>query len=154
MFSDNGIEVSFFKDCKTGNMDARAVTSGVYMMGLKIKGINDVDGTNPLPLYIGESVYMAKRCGEHLYTLSKTPAYFGLTPENMTDNDLVLCFDVLVSMPDNNKRWDRERRSKEKAIIMDSNTLTQLPTSDRQFSKFEDRVKNVQAKINELRDSV
>jgi len=46
-------------------------------------------------LYIGESVWIASRCGEHLYSVMENPEYFGLKKDDINNDELTLKFSVI-----------------------------------------------------------
>ena len=52
------MKIDFFNTCN--GMDPRAINHGVYMIEL-------LEKEESVCLYIGESVWIASRCGVHLY---------------------------------------------------------------------------------------
>lgn len=72
-------------------MDPRAINHGVYMIEL-------LEKKESVCLYIGESVWIASRCGVHLYSLYENPNYFGLTKEDIDNDEFTLKFSVIDSL--------------------------------------------------------
>lgn len=138
MSSQKSIKINFFQ--KNGKFDIQSINASVYMVEL----LKD-DVSPALPLYIGESVYMIKRCGEHLYDLFEDAEYFGLTDENLTDQNLQLDFKVLEHLPDGVTK--QERKEKEKGYIEKHRPLTQSPNSDKQFGQKVSIVQNAMEKL-------
>ena len=135
--SKMSIKIRFFQ--KEEKLDSRAIGAGVYMVEL-LK--DDEPLCSALPLYIGESVHMIKRCGEHLYDLFQDPRYLGLTSKNLSDEKLNLYFRVLEYLPSN--VTEEERKKREKDYILKHNPITQNPNSDRQIREIQNKVKVVQ----------
>ena len=133
---EKSIKIDFFK--KEGALDNRAICEGIYIV--ELQHCSKLS-KSPLPLYIGQSVYMVKRCGEHLWYFIKEPAYFGLTTDDLKNNNLILGFRVLESLPNSTISWRQER---EKFYITDIKPLTQMPDSDRQSKE---KLEIVQGKI-------
>jgi hypothetical protein len=108
---------------ENGCFDNNAIYAGIYIIKIR---------ENPnekwIPLYIGESKTMLKRCGEHLYNNSKNPLYFGLTENDLNNDNIELKFSVLESIDDNGKRKKRE-----KELINQLKPKTQNSTNDRQL---------------------
>ncbi|MCI8605161.1 MAG: hypothetical protein HFE79_13635 [Ruminiclostridium sp.] len=131
------MKIHFF-ETKEG-FDNRAIKGGVYQIELK-----GAEG-QIIPLYIGESVWITERCGQHLYALYNNPSYFGLTSDDLNNDNLSLVFSVLGEVTDKKsvlgvgKYKDMELR-----YIKDNNPLTQLNTSDRQIRNINDKVAKVQ----------
>ena len=71
-------------------LDIKAIKGGVYHVQLQKKGINDL-----ISLYIGESVWITRRCGRHLYVFQDNPSLFGLEEDDLKNKDLTLKFSVL-----------------------------------------------------------
>ena len=138
------MRIEFFK--KNGEFDADAIKGGVYQVELLAQG----RGSNVISLYIGESVWMASRCGRHLYALYENPEYFGLTPDDLKDDKLILRFRVLevIKLP---KAVLGTRVYKERELywIEKNQPLTQSSKSDQQLKK-DVRLKNVRNKMIEL----
>ena len=86
---------------KNNIFDNESIGNGVYIAELLVCG-------KTIPLYIGESVFMLRRCGEHLYELLKEPEYWGLTKGDLNDPDLKLIFRVLQPLDDKLDNHDRE----------------------------------------------
>lgn len=142
MSSEKSIKISLFQ--KERRLDSQAIGAGVYIVEL----LKDDNPLSSASLYIGESVYMVKRCGEHLYDVFKDSKYFGLTDDNLSDEKLGLCFRVLEYLPDNVTK--EERKEKEKGYIKKYKPLTQSPNSDQQIRNIEVKVSTVQNAIAEL----
>jgi len=128
------IKINFFQ--KDGKIDNRAIGTGIYIVEL-LK--DDEPLYSAIPLYIGQSVYMIKRCGEHLYDFIKNPEYLGLTDDNLENEKLGLYFRVIESLPDGTE--EKLRRKREKDYIEKYRPLTQNPDRDWQI---ENRVNIVQ----------
>lgn len=58
--------IDFFQT--ENGLDRRAINGGIYHVELKKKGME-----NLISLYIGESVWIARRCGRNLYVFDKKP---------------------------------------------------------------------------------
>jgi len=121
-----GINIDFFQ--KNGILDNNATGSGIYIIELRARN-SLAKEDSPLHLYVGQSVYMVKRCGEHIYKLFNNPQYMGLTSENLSNNNLELRFRVLESI-DNQREQLKE---KELIHIKKLQPLTQSSKSDRQL---------------------
>ena len=80
--------IDFFQT--ENGLDKRAINGGVYHVELKKNGIE-----TPISLYIGESVWIARRCGRHLYVFNEKPELFGLEEDDKNNDDLILKFSVL-----------------------------------------------------------
>ena len=106
------MRIDFFET--NNGMDTRAVGAGVYMIELENRITK-----NKVCLYIGESVWIASRCGVHLYSLCENPSYFGLEKDDIENDD----------------------------FIKDNKPLTQLDTSDRQIKDIEKKVLKVQDEL-------
>ena len=134
------MKIDFFE---TGyGMDQRAVGPGVYMVELVKNGKE-----GGICLYIGESVWIASRCGVHLYSLSEDPNYFGLEREDIENEDFTLKFSVVKSIDEKKSILGcGVYKEAELNAIRNNNPLTQLSTSDRQI-KDEEKKTRVQ---NEL----
>lgn len=131
-------------------LDELSIKGGVYYVELKKKGMQQT-----ISLYIGESGCMVKRCGEHLCKLLKDERYFGLLPEDLENNDLILCFSVLESIK--KERVGRrdlyyesvENKWKEKKNETNRSPLTQHKTNDNMIKR-DKRVKVVQCEMRNL----
>lgn len=136
------MEIIFFE---TGNgLDKRAVKGGIYHVELLKKG----GGMNPISLYIGESAWIACRCGQHLYSFFENPQYFGLKPENAADESLILKFSVLDSIDEKKSVLGAgSYKQKELQYIQKEKPLTQLETSDRQIKSNEEKLRRVQEEM-------
>lgn len=132
------MKIDFFTTDK--GMDERAVRGGVYHVEL-LKENTDL----LISLYIGESVWIAARCGEHLYSFYNDPNYFGLKKEDLENDELILRFSVLEGI-------NREKcvlgegtyKEKELKYIQEYKPTTQLNTSDRQLRDVGKKVEKVQ----------
>lgn len=87
----NTLRIDFFSTSE--GMDQRAVNHGVYSIELVGRG-------KKICLYIGESVWIASRCGVHLYELYEDPGYFGLTKDDLNNDEFTLKFSVIESISD------------------------------------------------------
>lgn len=84
------INIDYFNE--NNILDNSAVGCGVYIIQLIKKDSNETHN-----LYVGQSLTILKRGGEHLYELFKNPNYLGLTDDNMNDSNLTIKFKVLES---------------------------------------------------------
>lgn len=136
------MEINFFET--SNEFDQRAVKGGIYHVELLKKD----GGMNPISLYIGESVWIASRCGQHLYSFFENPQYFGLNSENLKDESLILKFSVLDTI-DKKKSvlGTGSYKQKELEYIQKEKPLTQLETSDRQIKSNEDKLRRVQEEM-------
>lgn len=133
--------IDFFKKGK--GLKTEAVKGGVYLVELLKEG-----NEQSIPLYIGESGSMVKRCGEHLYTLFDEPNYFGLNQNDLTRGDLTIRIsDVNIIKERKKFIWDKNYKDKELAAINEFNPITQLRTSDKQIKN---KVEVVQNRMKEL----
>ena len=80
------MRIDFFET--NNGMDTRAVGAGVYMIELENRITK-----NKVCLYIGESVWIASRCGVHLYSLCENPSYFGLEKDDIENDENVNTLD-------------------------------------------------------------
>lgn len=135
------MEIDFFET--NNGMDSRAVGAGVYMIELENKITK-----KKICLYIGESVWIAARCGVHLYSLYEDPNYFGLEPEDIKNNDFILKFSVVKNI-DGKKSVLGCGKYKELELkaIKENKPLTQLDTSDRQIRDVEKKKSKVQDEL-------
>lgn len=133
------IKIQFFEEDQLKN----AIKGGVYVIELLKYGIKD-----PIPLYVGESGAVIKRCGKHLYSLFDNPSYLGLKKEDLEREDFTLRI-VLVEPIKKEKKyyWDKDYKYKELNAIQEIKPITQLQTSDRQIKN---KVDIVQNKMKEL----
>lgn len=114
-------------------MDTRAVGAGVYMIELENRITK-----NKVCLYIGESVWIASRCGVHLYSLCENPSYFGLEKDDIENDDFILKFSVVETIDDKKSVLGcGQYKELELGAIKDNKPLTQLDTSDRQIKDIE-----------------
>lgn len=111
-------------------LDQEAVNGGVY----KVELINAYNKKCAC-LYVGESVYMIKRCGEHLYEFFKDPTYFGLNENDLANSNFILKFSVAKSISkEKNKEMYKDLEMK---YIAECKPLTQGCNSDRQIEQKE-----------------
>lgn len=137
------MKIEFFLTDK--GMDERATKGGIYHVELIKDNVNSV-----LSLYIGESVWMAARCGEHLYSFYDDPSYFGLTKEDLENDELILRFSVLEGIQGKKSVLGvGTYKDKELKYIQENNPITQLNTSDRQLSNVQEKVRKVQIAMKE-----
>lgn len=137
MSNEKKIKINLFQS--EGRIDNRAINAGIYIVEL-LKEAYPLGSA--MPLYIGESVYMLKRCGEHLYDFFEDSRYFGLKDDDLQDEKFSLCFSALKYLPSSVGR--EERKQIEKEYIVKYKPLTQNPNSDRQIRSIEDKVTTVQ----------
>lgn len=136
------MKIQFFET--NNGLDNRAIKSGVYQIELQ----NNQGQT--IPLYIGESVWIAERCGQHLYALFNDPSYFGLEENDLSRDDLILKFTVCEEIKDKKSILGVGRYKEiELKYIKENNPLTQLYSSDRQIS-IEEKKNKVQNKMLEM----
>lgn len=130
------INIEYFKESQM--IDNRAIGCGIYIIELLKNNSKEV-----IPLYIGQSLYMVKRGGEHLYELFKEPGYLGLSEDNMADSHLKIRFRVLEKcVPD-----DRVKR--ETAQIIKIHPLLQKPTNDNMLD-IDNKKSNVKEALEKL----
>ena len=137
-----GLKIEFF--CNEEKMlDKRAINSGIYHVELLMRGKDE-----RLSLYIGESTYMVKRCGEHLYNFLADESHFGLNKENLANEDFVLKFSVLKSLP--SKETSTQLDEEEKLYIQAYKPLTQYADGKKGDNQLDDRVEIVQRAITNI----
>ena len=127
------MKVEFFE--KNNHFDVRAIKAGVYKVDL-LK-----EGKKPLCLYIGESVWMATRCGRHLYAFMENPEYFALTEKERDSDEYILRFSVVEVIKEEKSKSSDIYKKKELEAIQKYAPLTQSRTSDRQSSKRKENVR-------------
>ena len=99
-------------------------------------------------LYIGESVWIASRCGVHLYSLYENPNYFGLTKEDIDNDEFTLKFSVIDSLNEKKSVLGvGQYKNLELDAIRRNKPLTQLETSDRQIRDVQEKIKRVQDEL-------
>ena len=131
------MKIDFFQT--ENGMDPRAIKGGVYQVELIM------EGKKPICLYIGESVWIASRCGKHIYSLYDNPAYFGLKPEDLMNEKLTIRFSVLDEIKEKKSELGvGSYKEQELKAIKEYEPITQLKTSDRQIYKIVDKIKKVQ----------
>lgn len=112
---------------------------GVYQIELK-----DAEEQR-IPLYIGESAWITERCGQHLYELYNDTSYFGLTLDDLDNDNLTLVFSVLDEIVDKKSVLGIGKYKEMKLrYIKDNNPLTQLNSSDRQIRNIDEKIEKVQ----------
>lgn len=130
--------INFFETYE--GLDIRAIKGGIYQVELLKKGIDE-----SLSLYIGESEWVIERCGIHLYAFYDNPSYFGLTKNDLEDNNLILKFSLLKELKDKKSILGVGKyKEVELKHIKDKEPLTQLRTSDRQIKDIKEKVDKVQ----------
>lgn len=127
------IKINFFQGEDENTLDKAAVNGGIYIFELIKKGHED----QPIPLYVGQSVYMAKRGGEHLFEMFKDPEYFGLD-EAINDQNLTLKVSVVKTVDVDFKKTRTERetrlRDAELEVIKKKQPILQNSSNDRMLS--------------------
>ena len=138
------MKIEFFET--DNGMDPSAIKDGVYHIEL----IDKNDEEKRISLYVGESVWIASRCGEHIYSLYENPSYFGLEPKDLDRQDLILRFSVLKNINERKSVLGvGNYKDLEMEYIQKYQPLTQLQTSDRQLTVAK-KIKCVQEKISEM----
>ncbi|WP_294370805.1 hypothetical protein [uncultured Clostridium sp.] len=135
------MQIDFFET--DNGMDSRAVGAGVYMVELENKKTK-----KKICLYVGESVWIASRCGVHLYSLYEDPNYFGLTKGDIENDQFILKFSVVENI--NGKKsvlGCGKYKELELEAIKANKPLTQLDTSDRQIRNNEKKKLKVQSEL-------
>ena len=137
--------IDFFQT--ENGLDIRAINGGVYHVELKKNGIE-----TPISLYIGQSVWIARRCGRHLYVFNEKPELFGLEEDDKNNDDLILKFSVLkkIDLKKNTQENKDSFKEIELEFIDKLKPLTQSSKSDIQIKSIEKRKKKVQDKMKEL----
>ncbi len=137
------MKIQFFETNE--GFDNRAIKGGVYQ--IELKGVNG----KTIPLYIGESVWITERCGQHLYALYNDPRYFGLTDDDLNNDSLTLVFSVLDEITDKKSILGVGKyKDMELEYIKNNNPLTQLNTSDRQIRDIDEKVTKVQNEMERI----
>ena len=127
------MKIVCFNTCN--GMDPRAINHGVYMIEL-------LEKEESVCLYIGETVWIASRCGVHLYSLYENPNYFGLTKEDIDNDEFTLKFSVIDSLNEKKSVLGvGQYKSLELDAIRRNKPLTQLETSDRQIRDVQEKIK-------------
>lgn len=136
------MKIDFFET--DNGMDIKAVRGGVYQVELVM------ENREPICLYIGESVWIASRCGKHLYSVWENPEYFGLTKEDLNNDKLTLKFSVLDEIKGKKSELGvGSYKEQELEAIQKYNPITQLNTSDRQIRNSMEKIKKVQDRMKE-----
>lgn len=127
--------------------DKRAIKGGIYHVELIKKGIED-----SISLYIGESVWIARRCGRHLYVFDDKPELFGLEDDDKNNDGLILKFSVLegIDLKKDTQENKEIYKKTELKYIDNLGPLTQSLKSDNQIRNIEKRKKRVQDKMKQL----
>lgn len=137
------MRIDFFTTIK--GMDVRAARGGVYHVELLNENTDSL-----ISLYIGESVWIAERCGQHLYSFYEDPNYFGLEKEDLENDELVLRFSVLEGIEEEKSVLGVGKyKDTELKYIQEYNPATQFKTSDRQLRKISEKVRKVQLAMKE-----
>lgn len=136
------MKIDFFET--DNGMDIKAVRGGVYQVELVM------ENREPICLYIGESVWIASRCGKHLYSVWENPEYFGLTKEDLNNDKFTLKFSVLDEIKGKKSELGvGSYKEQELEAIQKYNPITQLNTSDRQIRNSMEKIKKVQDRMKE-----
>ena len=136
------MKINFFET--ENGLDIRATKSGTYQVELVKDNIS-------ICLYVGESVWIASRCGAHLYSVMNNPEYFGLKQDDINNDELTLKFSVIEKIE--GKKGELgcgSYREAELRAIEKNEPLTQFKTSDRQIRSVDEKVKRVQDKMKEM----
>ena len=121
------LKLQFFED-----QLPEAVGGGIYMISVRRK-----DGKEA-PLYIGESYSMLTRCAQHFYEVCREPAYFGFTPQTISDSGLTLIAEVLETDPDSVSRKQKEiRHIAQKQPLSQSGIRDRMKPSDEKNAALE-----------------
>lgn len=130
--------INFFET--NNGMDENAIRAGVYMVEL----INIKNNTS-ICLYVGESVWIASRCGKHLYSVYEDPRYFGLKEEDINNDDFILKFSVVNKIDEKKSVLGcGTYKEQELKVIEEYEPITQLKTSDRQIRNIDEKIDAVQ----------
>lgn len=140
------MKIRFFEENEF--LSKKAIGPGVYNIKIGLSGESKAEYKS---LYIGESYSLMSRCSTHLYKLLQDPSYFGLEPEDLSNDNLELIFEVYESLNVDEKLslGDRDTllREKELEAIKKLKPLSQLETSDWLNKKRSDIVEEF---LNEL----
>lgn len=136
------MKIEFFET--ENGFDNRSISGGVYKVELLMAGKESIC------LYIGESVWIASRCGKHLYALFEDPSYFGLTEDDLKNENMVLKFSVEDEIKGKKSELGvGSYKEQELEAIQTYEPVTQLCTSDRQIHDVSKKIKKVQEKLRE-----
>ena len=113
-----------------------AIGGGIYKISVQRKD-QEIE-----TLYIGESFSMIIRCATHLYTLNKTPEYFGFSKDTIEDSNTSLIVEILEQETNT-----ITRKQKEKAFIKEYNPIMQSGISDR-MNSIEDKISALEEFLN------
>lgn len=134
------MKIDFFET--ENGFDNRAISGGVYQVELLM------EGKESICLYIGESVWIASRCGKHLYALFENPNYFGLKEEDLNNENMVLKFSVVGEIKGKKSELGvGSYKEQEMEAIHIYEPITQLSTSDRQIHDVNKKIEKVQDKL-------
>lgn len=134
------MKIDFFET--ENGFDTWAIKGGVYQVELQMVG------KEPICLYIGESVWIASRCGKHLFSLYEDPAYFGLTEKDLNNNNITMRFTVIKNIEGKKSELGvGSYKEQELNAIRTHEPITQLKTSDRQIHDIKEKVRKVQKKL-------
>lgn len=134
------MRIDFFET--ENGFDHRAIQGGVYQVELLM------EGKKSICLYIGESVWIASRCGQHLYSLFDSPEYFGLTADDLRNDELILKFSVINDIHGKKSELGvGSYKEQELEAIKKYEPLTQLNTSDKQIRDKKKKINIVQEKM-------
>lgn len=134
------MKIDFFET--ENGFDNRAISGGVYQVELLM------EGKESICLYIGESVWIASRCGKHLYALFENPNYFGLKEEDLNNENMVLKFSVVGEIKEKKSELGvGSYKEQEMEAIHIYEPITQLSTSDRQIHDVNKKIEKVQDKL-------
>ena len=136
------MKICFFET--ENGLDTRAIKGGVYKVELLM------EEKEPICLYIGESVWIASRCGTHLYSLFEDPSYLGLTEDDLNNDRYTLKFSVIEEIEEKKSELGVGRyKEMELEAIQEFEPLTQLNTSDSQIRDIKKKIDKVQGKLKE-----
>lgn len=136
------MKIDFFET--ENGMDIRATKGGVYQ-------IEVVKEDQHICLYVGESIWIASRCGQHLYSVMETPEYLGLEKDDIDNDELTLKFSIVSEIKvKKGELGFGTYKDLELQAIKKNEPLTQLRTSDRQIRNKQEKVNRVQYKMKEL----
>lgn len=134
------LRIDFFET--ENGFDTRAIQGGVYQVELLM------EGKESICLYIGESVWIASRCGKHLYSLFESSEYFGLTADDLCNDELILKISVVNDIHGKKSELGvGSYKEQEVEAIKKYEPLTQLNTSDRQIHDKQKKINIVQEKM-------
>lgn len=131
------MKIDFFET--ENGFDNRAISGGVYQVELMM------EGKESICLYVGESVWIASRCGKHLYALFEDPSYFGLTEDDLKIENMILKFSVVDEIKGKKSELGvGSYKEQELEAIKTYEPVTQLSTSDSQIRNVDKKIEKVQ----------